>query len=221
MKDEGTLLIREWLEEHEIPFTEEQFHLLARFKALVLEANKAFNLTRITSDRDFALKHFVDSFTLLEFLPPKGEVPLSFLDIGTGAGFPGVPVLIARGDLAVTLMDSTAKRINFVKAALDTLGLHARCIHANARELSPLLANEKFDIVTARAVAALDKLAAMALPLVKPGGCFLAMKGQNIDAELQALSPKLKKLRAAIDIVKCLKISNEINHTIISIRKDV
>lgn len=213
-------LVKDWLTANNLTLTDAQYDLLDRFQHLVLTANEKMNLTRIISDDDFAVKHFIDSFTLLTHLPPPQGDELTLLDIGTGAGFPGVPLLIARGDIRAVLVDSTRKRIDFVSGAIAELGLTARCLHANARELPRLLAGEKFNIVTARAVAALDKLSALALPLVKNGGAFLAMKGQNISQEITTAAPILKTHFAHVEDIIYVKIAPDMIHTIISIRKD-
>ena len=139
------------------------------------------NLTAITEPREIVRKHFVDSLTLLSCLP-EGE--LSLIDVGTGAGFPGVALAIARPDIRLTLLDSLNKRLIFLKAVCEELSVPVTLIHARAEEAGrkPEL-RERFDVATARAVAALPALCEYCLPFVRPGGVFLAMKGPDGEEE--------------------------------------
>ncbi|MCL1862886.1 MAG: 16S rRNA (guanine(527)-N(7))-methyltransferase RsmG, partial [Defluviitaleaceae bacterium] len=169
------------------PISDEQYAMLEAYKARVLEVNQYMNLTRITEETDFAVKHIIDSLTLLPFIGHGA----SLIDIGTGAGFPGMVLGIMRDDLKVTLLDSLRKRVNFLRQTADMLGLpDIECVHARAEDFAK---TKTFDICTARAVASLDKLAAYALPLVKKGGLFLAMKGNDIADELEKAKPAIKK----------------------------
>lgn len=150
----------------------ERFDICAR---LLVENNKRVNLTAITQADDIINKHFIDS--LLFFTaenPPEGA---SLIDVGTGAGFPGLPLLIVREDLKLTFLDSTQKKLRHIEEVLKETGLQARIIHARAEEAGQDgNLREKFDYVTARAVAGLNLLAEYCLPLVKPGGKFVALK---------------------------------------------
>ncbi|WP_395093857.1 16S rRNA (guanine(527)-N(7))-methyltransferase RsmG [Armatimonas sp.] len=160
-----------------VPLTDEQAAQCAHFAALVVETNQTLNLTRITEPEAMAVKHFADSLTLLlAILELKHGARVC--DVGTGAGFPGVPLKIVRPDLQLTLVDSLRKRLSFLESALETLEIpNVTLIHTRAEELK----NARFDLVTARAVAALPKLIGWCAPLVKPGGLFVAMKGVEVE----------------------------------------
>lgn len=161
----------------ELPLTEAQAAQCAHFAALVVETNRSLNLTRITEPEAMAVKHFADSLTLLKAVPEL-KSGASLCDVGTGAGFPGVPLKIVRPDLSLTLVDSLRKRLTFLEGALTTLGIpEVRLIHTRAEALQ----NARFDLVTARAVAALPKLLGWCGPLVKPGGQFVALKGAEVE----------------------------------------
>ncbi|MCR5042140.1 MAG: 16S rRNA (guanine(527)-N(7))-methyltransferase RsmG [Clostridia bacterium] len=149
----------------------------------LLEYNENVNLTAITDPREAVVKHFADSFLLAsEHEFPKGA---AVCDVGTGAGFPGAALLCLRPDLKLTLVDSIDKKLEFLRLLLQRLGLDASVVHARAEELGVRQGyRESFDIVTARAVAPLNVLAEYCLPLVRPGGVFLAMKGEPSAGEL-------------------------------------
>lgn len=152
----------------------------ARFETyarVLLEWNEKMNLTAITDPTDIVIKHFVDSLMVLKYLPPE---PFSLIDVGTGAGFPGVPLAIMRPDCKLTLLDSLQKRLTFLQAACAAVGVNATFCHARAEEggQKPKL-REQFDIATARAVGKLPLLCEYCLPYVKVGGAFLALKGQE------------------------------------------
>ena len=214
--------VKDWLEGQGINLPDATFAQMAQFQSLVLTANQTMNLTAITSDEDFAVKHFIDSLSLLPLLPKaQAGRKLTLLDVGTGAGFPGVPLKIARDDLDLTLLDGTRKRLDFLQGALDKLGLSAECLHARAEELPRLHPHRKFDIVTARAVARLDKLVAYALPLVAPGGYFFAMKGPDVTQEIEDARAVLKKHGAKIEKTVVVELALGLTHTVIIIRKSV
>lgn len=154
---------------------------LATYAELLLSWNEKINLTAITDPAEVAVKHFADSLTLLPLLPAGA---FSLIDVGTGAGFPGVPLAVCRPDASLTLLDSLAKRLTFLEAVCEALRLPARRIHARAEEGGRQAAlREQFDVATARAVAALPALCEYCLPFVKVGGVFLAMKGPDGERE--------------------------------------
>lgn len=159
--------------------TEEQYSLLDKYAELLVEYNKVMNLTGITDPQGISEKHFLDS--LLVFKLADISENSSVIDVGTGAGFPGVPMKLYRPDLDVTLLDSLNKRINFLSAVSDAT-LPMKCIHARAEEGGRKQElRESFDVSIARAVAALPVLAEYCLPYVKVGGMFIAMKGPGED----------------------------------------
>ena len=150
----------------------------------MLEVNKTMNLTAIKDEKAIILKHYVDSITVSEYIPQNSTV----IDIGCGAGFPSLPLAIFRPDLVITALDGTAKRIAYVNETAKYLGLgNLTAISARAEELAlDKSYRERFDIVTARAVAALPILCELCLPFARLGGSFIAMKSKQADDELSA-----------------------------------
>lgn len=178
--------------EMNLKVTEGQMELFARYDDFLIDNNLRVNLTRIIDPCEVAVKHFGDSLTLLaqDIFPPGATV----IDVGTGAGFPGIPLAICRSDLQVTLVDSLRKRIAFLNELIQVLGLsNVTLVWGRAEELgqNPQY-RERFDIVIARAVAPLKVLAELCLPLVKRNGVFLAMKGPKADEEVEAAAKALK-----------------------------
>jgi 16S rRNA (guanine527-N7)-methyltransferase len=190
-----------------------------KYMELLKEWNQKMNLTAIEEDNEVALKHFVDSISILPFIP-KGSIRLA--DIGTGAGFPGIPVKIIRDDADVMLVDSLDKRITFLKEVISTLRLKGiNTVHARAEEFGSKAENrEAFDVAVARAVAGLPVLLEYCLPLVKAGGLFIAMKGSNIEEELKQSQKALEVLGGKLEAVKemCLPFSDN-KRNIILVRK--
>lgn len=155
---------------------------LEQYRELLLTWNARFNLTAITDEQDVLIRHFVDSLTVLRVLPNR---PLTLLDVGTGPGFPGIPLKMARPDLTVTVVDSTSKKVRFCAEVIQQLGLTGiRAIHGRAEEMAhqPQF-REQFDVVTARAVAPLPTLVEYLMPFVRPGGLCIAMKGSDAENE--------------------------------------
>lgn len=180
-----------------IAVSDKQLELLDSFGALLTEKNKSVNLTSITDPDGIAVKHFADSISLLKADIPQGA---KVLDLGCGAGFPGIPLLIMRPDIKLTLLDSTGKKLDFVSEALDALGLEAEVLHGRAEELgqNPDY-REKYDIVVSRAVARLNTLCELALPLVKPGGTFIPMKGASAAEESKSAYTAIKTLGGSLE----------------------
>lgn len=174
---------------------------LDRYAELLVQWNEKMNLTAITEPTEIVVKHFVDSLTALPLLPKKEGV--SLVDVGTGAGFPALPLAIVRSDLRVTLLDSLNKRLLFLQEVCRELGVEAQTVHSRAEDggKSPAL-REQFDVVTARAVAALPILAEYCLPFCKVGGVFLAMKGPESHAEFETAKTAVALLGAKSKAVK-------------------
>ncbi len=160
--------------------TIERLDIYAR---LLVEWNEKMNLTAITDPVGIAVKHFADSLTAAPLLP---DGAFSLIDVGTGAGFPGVPLALLRPDCKLTLLDSLNKRLVFLETVCREVGLPVTLIHARAEEggQNPAL-REKYDVACARAVAALPTLSEYCLPFVKVGGRFIALKGPDADRELE------------------------------------
>jgi 16S rRNA (guanine527-N7)-methyltransferase len=175
--------------------TEAQLDQFERFADILTTWNSTrMNLTRLTSPRDIAVKHFLDS--LLMFKAVRVQMNARIIDVGTGAGLPGLALKIARPDLAVTLLDSTAKKLDFCRAVVGDLGLtgvdivHARAVDAGR---NPVHRNV-YDIVVARALAPLAKLLPWCAPFARPGGRIVALKGSGVDSELPDARPAAYRL---------------------------
>lgn len=163
---------------------EEQLARFLRYYKLLMEWNGRMNLTAITEPREVAVKHMADSLSAYE--PELFRPGLRLLDLGTGAGFPGLPLKIFCPEIELTLMDSLKKRVKFLEAVVAELGLtEVECVHARAEEgARDRRWREQFDLVVSRAVARLPVLAEYALPFVKKGGAFLALKGAAWQEEM-------------------------------------
>ena len=177
--------------------TPEQFARFETYYAMLADWNTRVNLTAITAPEDVAKKHFLDSLAAAPYLKPNAVI----VDVGTGAGFPGLPLLILRPDLKVTLMDSLQKRLVFLEAVCKELKLTAELVHARAEDAgqNPKY-REKFDVALTRAVSALPVLCELTLPLVKVGGTSIAYKGDSAE-ELAASKNALSVLHATAERV--------------------
>ena len=190
---------------------------LERYAELLVEKNKVMNLTAITEPHDIATLHFLDCAALLKLADFKNK---TVADIGTGAGFPGMPLRIVEPSVRITLLDSLNKRIDFLKEVCDDLGLtDVSCIHGRAEEFASGH-RESFDIVTSRAVANLQMLSELCLPLVKVGGYFLSMKSVESEEELNNAKTAIKTLGGQIEKVVDYEIpGTEVAHRLIFIKK--
>ena len=188
---------------------------LEAFAGLVLERNRVMNLTAITEPSAFAGLHLLDSLSLI---PLAGLSSGTVVDVGTGAGFPGVPLAIALPEARVTLLDSLGKRIEFLRETCGALGLeNTRCVHARAEEFGE---REQFDWAVSRAVAPLPMLCELSLPLVRVGGRFLARKSSHSQEELDGAGRAISILGGRVDWVKDYPIPGaEIQHRLICIEK--
>lgn len=161
-----------------------QADIFQRYMELLLEWNEKMNLTAITEPSEIVEKHFIDSLSLLSVYRPKQEAKL--IDVGTGAGFPGIPLKIMRPDFKLTLLDSLNKRLNFLRETCAALGLDSAFVHRRAEEAGlDKTMRESFDIAVARAVAPLNILCEYCIPLIKMKGVFIAMKGPSVQEELE------------------------------------
>jgi 16S rRNA (guanine527-N7)-methyltransferase len=187
------------------------------YRALLIEYNEKFNLTTIIEEKEVNFKHFLDSAALLKLADFKGK---TVADIGTGAGFPGMPLKIVEPSIRLTLLDSLNKRIDFLKEVCADLALtEVACVHGRAEEFA---ANhrEHFDIVTSRAVANLQVLSELCLPLVKVGGYFLSMKAVDSEEEVNAAKNAIKTLGGQIEKVVDYAIpGTDVQHRLIFIKK--
>ena len=190
---------------------------LLTFAEMLLEKNQVMNLTAITEPVDVAQLHLLDCAAVLTLADLKGK---TVVDVGTGAGFPGMPLQILEPTAKLTLLDSLNKRIGFLQEVCDALNLkHTRCVHGRAEEYARDH-REKFDYATSRAVAALNVLCELALPMVKVGGAFLAMKSVDCDEELQQAKSAIAQLGGTVESVRDYTIpGTDIRHRLITIRK--
>ena len=196
---------RKCLSELNIVISDDQLDMFDHYYDLLVFWNKKFNLTSITDKEDVFIKHFADSITFLKYIDPAGRC---LLDVGTGAGFPGVPLKIMSGSCNVVLLDSLGKRICFLNELIRELGLSdIIAVHSRAEDLARDFSyREQFDIVTSRAVANLSTLSEYCLPFVKCGGIFVSYKGDDIDEEIISSSNSINILGGCINCVKKFSI---------------
>ena len=202
----------------DLALTPEQAEQFNTYADLLVEWNKVMNLTAITEPEEIVTKHFVDSLLLCKaFDVPENA---SLIDVGTGAGFPGLPVKIFRPDVRLTLLDSLQKRLNFLEAVSTAAGCESKRIHARAEDAGrePAL-REGYDIACARAVAAMPNLCEYCLPFVKKGGVFIAMKGPGLDEELVAAEKALRILGGKIESTHSFTLPDGSERKIAVIRK--
>lgn len=187
------------------------------YMKLLLEWNQKINLTAITEPSEITTKHFLDSLSCARYISHGAGV----VDVGTGAGFPGIPLKIERPDISLTLMDSLNKRINFLKEVCSQINIKADCVHIRAEDAGKDKAyREKFDVAVSRAVANLTVLSEYCLPLVTKGGIMLAMKGKDIQDELDEAMPMIKELGGTVKGVEPYTIEGtDITHSIVIIEK--
>lgn len=194
---------------------QEQFE---KYKDLLLEWNEKINLTAITDEDEIILKHFIDSMTILKHIDKNSTI----VDVGTGAGFPGIPIKIANPNINVTLVDSLNKRLLFLNDVISKLDLkQIITVHSRAEEFGQnKLYREKFDVATSRAVANLSVLVEYLIPLVKVGGKCICMKGSDIEEELKNSKEAIKILGGQIDKVEEFTLpESDIKRNIIIIKK--
>ena len=190
---------------------------LMAFSARLLETNKVMNLTAITEPEDVARLHLLDCAALLNITDFRGK---RVVDVGTGAGFPGMPLRILEPDFDLTLLDSLGKRIAFLQRVCDEMGLQrVTCVHARAEEFAAKH-REQYDIATSRAVAALNVLCELTLPLVKVGGRFLAMKAVDSDDEIRTAKSAVAQLGGKVEDIRDYTIpGTDITHRVVVIGK--
>jgi 16S rRNA (guanine527-N7)-methyltransferase len=201
---------------------EREYSCFERYAELLCNYNEKVNLTAITDPEGIAVKHFYDSvypFTLVDV--PCGT---SLVDVGTGAGFPSIPLKIIRSDIDITMLDSLNKRVKFLQEVSDELSLGAKCIHGRAEEIAAFSKKgnsyrESYDVATARAVANLRDLCEYCLPFVKVGGIFAALKGKDGLAELETARSAIEQLGGEVEMSKGYELPNGDGRYIIVIRK--
>ncbi len=203
-----------------LTFDEDKYNKFMKYKEMIQEWNEKINLTTITEDSEIVQKHFIDSINIFNFKFLKNSKNL--IDVGSGAGFPGLPIKVVNSDIKVVLLDSLNKRINFLNEVIKELDLKGiKTIHGRAEDFAKDKEyREKFDIATSRAVANMTVLSEFCMPYVKVGGYFLALKGPSIEEELRESRNAIGTLGGKIqDIIKVDIDNSEINHNLVVIKK--
>ena len=186
-------IVRDGLSAWDLPAPDDALARLEAFCSLVLETNKVMNLTAVTEPDAFAVRHVLDSLSILTCADLHGK---KIIDIGTGPGFPGMPLKLYDPSLDITFVDSTQKRIDFIVKSADALGLSVTAFAARAEELIAKGMRANFEIVLSRAVAPLNILSELCLPYLRTGGQFLPLKSDN-----ETFAAELKQARRAIDVL--------------------
>lgn len=203
-----------------IQLTADQVQQFSQYLDLLLEWNQKINLTAITEEEEIIIKHFLDSISCITIQEIKKDSKI--IDIGTGAGFPGIPIKICYPDVSLTLLDSLQKRIQFLKAVSERLGFqniffeHGRAEDFGKKENF----REQYDIAVARAVAPLNVLCEYCLPFIKVGGSFVCQKGRNIDEEIDKANKAIQLLGGELVEIKSISLPfSDIVHHLIVIQK--
>ena len=212
-----TELLKNGFSAMKLSVSDAQIAQLEDFTARMLETNKVMNLTRITDPKEIAEKHLLDCASLLQAADFSKK---SVVDVGCGAGFPGMPLHILCPSCDLTLLDSLGKRIRFLQGCIDAMNLSdIEAVHARAEEFAAKH-REQYDFAVSRAVAQLNVLAELSLPLVKKGGAFIAMKSKDTDEELERAKKAIRLLGGEIEKIIDYTIPHtEIIHRLVVIRK--
>ncbi|MGN0457017.1 MAG: 16S rRNA (guanine(527)-N(7))-methyltransferase RsmG [Acutalibacteraceae bacterium] len=208
----------EFAEKSGFHLKKEQIERLDVYAEMLLEWNEKINLTAITDSEGIAIKHFYDSLTPLWYLniPKNARV----IDVGTGAGFPSIPMAIVRPDLRFTLLDSLNKRLNFLNEVCTRLDISAELVHMRAEDAAQKAEyRESFDVAVSRAVAALPVLCEYCIPFVRKNGMFIAMKGSKAEEELEISKNAVSTLGAAVEKTVKISLPDDSERNIIVIRK--
>lgn len=208
--------LKEKLKLINIKLEDKQIEEFYNYMNLLLEWNERINLTAITEPIEVILKHFVDSATIIKYIEDNNKI----VDVGTGAGFPGIPLNIINSEASYTLVDSLNKRINFLNEVINSLQLNnINTIHSRIEDFGRNN-KERFDIATSRAVASLNILLEYLLPLVKIGGICICMKGSNVKEEIENASKALEILGGKIEKVeKIILPDSDIERNIVIVKK--
>ena len=211
-------LLKSKAAEYGVELDEKALERFDTYARLLVEWNEKINLTAITDPDEIVIKHFVDSLTVFSATDiPEGS---SVIDVGTGAGFPGVAMLIARPDLKITLIDSTNKKLNVIRDILEKTELSANVVHIRAEAAGQDKAfREQFDFSTARAVSNLRDLSEYCLPFVKKGGTFISMKSAKADEEIGEAKSAIRILGGEISEKTTFELGDSGERTIILIKK--
>lgn len=211
-------LLREYASKINIDISDEVAEKFKKYKDILLVWNEKMNLTAITDENEIVIKHFIDSLTIEKYIPQNAKL----IDVGTGAGFPGIPLKIARDDLEIVLLDSLQKRVNFLNEVINECELkNISAVHGRAEDFGQdKKYRENFDIVTARAVANLATLTELCIPFIKVGGIFVCMKG-DASEEIKNAAKAIKELGMKKEKIDTFKlVGNDAVRTIIVYKKE-
>ena len=211
-------LLKEYSKKINIEISNEMAEKFEEYKNLLLAWNEKINLTAITDENEIIIKHFIDSLTIEKYIPQNAKI----IDVGTGAGFPGIPLKIVRDDLEIVLLDSLQKRVNFLNEVIKECGLkNIIAVHGRAEDFGQdKKYRESFDIATARAVANLATLTELCTPFIKVGGSFVCMKGDATE-EIKNAEKAIKELGMKKEKIDTFKlVGNDADRTIIIYKKE-
>lgn len=211
-------LLYETIKPFEINVDEDAFSRLDTFAEMLIETNKSFNLTAIKEPDDVTVKHFADCLSIFKYVDISEKAKV--IDVGTGAGFPGLVLKLYRPDIQMTFLDSTRKRLGFIENVLNECGIQGDILHMRAEEAAQLAKyREKYDFATARAVAALPVLSEYCLPFVKVGGSFVSMKSAESNEEISEAKKAINILGGKIEEDILFDLVENMPRRIIRIKK--
>lgn len=218
MFNEAIFLLKDELRKYNIELNNIMLNKFQIYLDMIIEWNKKINLTAITDPKEISIKHFLDSCVVIDAVNLKNDDKI--IDIGTGAGFPGIPLKILKNSIDLTLLDSLNKRLLFLEKVKKNINIDATILHARAEELSKKSEfRETFDISISRAVSSLNILSEYCLPYVKIGGLFIAMKGPKADIEIEEANRAIELLGGRIKDVKDYNLLGDNKRKVIIIEK--
>lgn len=217
-KNEFLEFMKEECEKNNIQISNEEIEKLYIYMKEILEWNEKVNVTAIKDEKEFIVKHFIDSLTIEKYIANGEKV----LDIGTGAGFPGIPIKITKNKSHVDLVDSVNKKLNVIRDIIPKIKVEdIECIHTRAEDLAKNVKyRESYDVVTSRAVANLTTLVEYMLPFAKVGGKIICMKGPNVEEELTESKKAISILGGKIEQIENINIDSDYERNIIIIKKE-
>ncbi len=221
MKDKFAVQLKEEVGQIGIELTDYQIDQFYDYYELLIHWNSMVNLTAITQMEEVVTKHFVDSLTLKKIIVDIDQKPLKLIDVGTGAGFPGIPLKIVFPELEVTLLDSLNKRVKFLNEVIENLQLKGiTAVHGRAEDMGrDKVSRETYDLCVSRAVANLATLSEYCMPFVKTGGYFIPYKSGKLEEELENGKGAVRKLNGEIEDILTFTLPNADERCLVKIRK--